>query len=228
MLRDSIRAPAFGQTEAEAAKGPTSTRDGRPSPGVVGDSEVVTSYRSLVREKVEDIRFETPSGSFFQNNRAILPSLVDYVRQAIIAARSDASDPTDPAQEHYLVDTYCGSGLFALCLSPLFKKVAGVEISTESIAYAKRNAELNGMKDVEFLAGNAEDIFATIQFPSERTTVVIDPPRRGCDEAFIKQLVALGPALVVYVSCNVHVSLKLLAQTTAPSVSFADCDVSSL
>lgn len=165
---------------------------------------MVTSYRAVVREKVNDVRFETPSGSFFQNNRSILPALVGYVQEAILAARSD----DEPAGEHYLVDTYCGSGLFALLLAPLFTQVAGVEITAEAIAFAKRNATLNKIDNVTFLAGNAEDIFGTISYPQDRTTVVIDPPRRGCDEAFIEQLVKLGPSLVVYVSCNVHTQAR--------------------
>lgn len=213
LLRDSFTTEAFGadQSLAEAVGAATAahlqapTRDGGPIPATVGSSEVITSYRSVVREKVESTLFETPSNSFFQNNRSVLPSLVAYVRDAILAARTD---PSAEEGDQYLVDTYCGSGLFALLLSPLFKETAGVEISAESIEYAKRNAALNSLPSVKFLAGNAEAIFATIAYPPERTTVVIDPPRKGCDEEFIRQLVALGPKLVVYVSCNVHTQAR--------------------
>lgn len=217
LLRDSITQANFGPCEpststaiAKLSADPP-TRDGLPIPATVHGSEVVTSYRAVVREKVEDVRFETPSGSFFQNNRSILPALVGYVREAILAARG----PGDEAGPSYLVDTYCGSGLFALLLAPLFTKVAGVEISIESIEFAKRNAELNGLSDkVEFLAGKAEEIFSSIQdrFEREKTTVVIDPPRRGCDEAFIDQLVHLGPNIIVYVSCNVHTQARDVGQ----------------
>lgn len=207
LLRDSMTTDAFGPTPddhpAPHAKN-APTRDGGPVSAVEGDSEVITSYRSTVREQVEDVRFETPSGSFFQNNRSILPSLVQYVREAILEARRSE----DADGQHYLVDTYCGSGLFALLLAPLFTRVAGVEISTESIAYAKRNAIINKMNNVEFLAGNAEEIFGKIEFESDKTTVVIDPPRRGCDEPFLKQLAQLSPSLIVYVSCNVHTQAR--------------------
>lgn len=180
LLRDSMTSEAFGPTSDKSPaphSGNAPTRDGGPIPATDGSSEVITSYRSTVREKVEDVRFETPSGTFFQNNRSVLPGLVQYVREAILTARKGK----DAEQDHYLVDTYCGSGLFALLLAPLFKKVAGVEISSESIAYAKRNAVINGMDNVEFLAGNAEEIFGKIEFESDKTTVVIDPPRRGCE-----------------------------------------------
>ncbi|PWN27744.1 S-adenosyl-L-methionine-dependent methyltransferase [Jaminaea rosea] len=210
LLRDSLTASAFGISEDDRAKDPVSTRDGGPTPALVGDSEVVTSYRAVVREKVQDVRFETPSGSFFQNNRSVLPGLIEYVREAILSARSTTGEGQD--QEHYLVDTYCGSGLFALLLAPLFKEVAGVEITAESIDFARRNATLNSIPNVRFLAGNAEDIFGTISYPPARTTVVIDPPRRGCDEAFVKQLVNLGPEQIVYVSCNVHTQARDVGQ----------------
>lgn len=233
LLRDSVTKESFVLSPEAAAEDSAPTRDGKPTLGRVDDSEVITSYRAIVREKVGETRFETPSGSFFQNNRAILPLLIDYIRQAILDAREGLSEA-----EHYLVDTYCGSGLFALMLAPLFKHTAGIEIDSESIKFAKRNAKLNSMGNVEFLAGNAEEIFGMIDFPPERTTVVIDPPRRGCEEAFISQLVALSPALVVYVSCNVHVSglkrwthlrkRKISMLTNAPSRSMAPCkDTSS-
>lgn len=193
----------MGLSAEDIAKDPVPTRDGKETPGRQDGSEVITSYRAIVREKVDETRFETPSGSFFQNNRAILPALVAYVREAIVSARTDVS-----SDEHFLVDTYCGSGLFTLMLAPLFEEAAGVEIDAGSIEFAKGNAKLNSMDNVKFLAGNAEDIFRTISYPADRTTVVIDPPRRGCDEAFIEQLVALSPSLIVYVSCNVHVSIR--------------------
>lgn len=61
-----------------------------------------------------------------------------------------------------------------LCLASLFKEVSGVEISQDSIKWAKINAESNGIENTKFLAGNAEDIFGTIDYPSEKTTVVIE------------------------------------------------------
>ena len=139
------------------------------------DTEVVTDHKATVKERVLTTKFESPAGTFFQNNRSILPSLLSYVRDAI----TSASPPAGSAEDRYLVDAYCGSGLFSLCLASLFREVSGVEISSESIKYATKNAELNGIKNAKFLAGNAEDIFAKIKYPADKTTVIIDPPRRG-------------------------------------------------
>lgn len=159
------------------------------------ESMAITDHKATVYERVGSTKFSTPAGAFFQNNRSIIPLVMEYVRSQLPAAD----------EPQYLVDTYCGSGLFALSLAPLFDKVAGVEISVSSIECAKENARQNHILNAEFLAGEAENIFSNISFPRAQTTVVIDPPRRGCDQAFIDQLVALRPRNIIYVSCNVHV-----------------------
>jgi 23S rRNA (uracil1939-C5)-methyltransferase/tRNA (uracil-5-)-methyltransferase len=101
-----------------------------------------------------------------------------------------------------MVDAYCGSGLFALTAAPAFEQVAGIEISESSIVFAKQNATANGLKNVTFRAGDASAIFAGLTFPATDTVVLIDPPRKGCDEPFLQQLFAYGPRAVVYVSCD--------------------------
>jgi len=158
----------------------------------------VTDQNATAREMVGDYIFEFSAGGFFQNNNAILSLLVDYVRSLI---DSSEGHPT------HLVDTYCGAGLFAITLSSRFQKVAGIELSQSSIASAKNNAELNRISPdkLSFLSGDAVNIFATVRdFPSDQTVVVIDPPRKGCDEQFLKQLLEFRGQTVVYVSCNVH------------------------
>jgi len=128
---------------------------------------------------------------FFQNNPFILPAFTGYVREQ--AAGSGA---------RFLVDAYCGSGLFALSAASAFERVAGVEISESSIRFAQENAVANGIANAQFLAGDASAIFAGLDFPANETAVIIDPPRRGCDEGFLKQLFTFGPRAVVYVSCD--------------------------
>jgi len=128
---------------------------------------------------------------FFQNNPFILPAFTGYVREQ--AAASGA---------RFLVDAYCGSGLFALSAASAFERVAGVEISDSSIRFAQENAAANGIENARFLAGDASAIFSGLDFPPSDTAVIIDPPRRGCDESFLKQLFAFGPRTVVYVSCD--------------------------
>jgi tRNA (uracil-5-)-methyltransferase len=171
-------------------------------------AEVITDHKAVVKEVADSTKFLSPAGAFFQNNRSILPSLVEYVRREI----AEHSGVSGADQERFLVDAYCGSGLFSLCLASAFKRVAGVEISQDSIRYAKQNARLNGIDNVDFIAGDAQEIFKHISFPSHKTVAILDPPRRGCDQPFIKQLLALGPQLIVYVSCNVHTQARDVGQ----------------
>ena len=152
---------------------------------------VTTDYDEVVTETVGDLKLRFLARDFFQNNPFILPAFTGYARAQ--AAASGA---------RFLVDAYCGSGLFALTAAPAFEQVAGIEISESSIVFAKQNAELNGLRNVTFQAGDASAIFAGLSFPAADTVVLIDPPRKGCDEAFLAQLFAYGPRAVVYVSCD--------------------------
>jgi len=154
---------------------------------------VITDYDAVIHEKVGDLRLHFLARDFFQNNPFILPAFTAYVRAQ--AAASGAK---------FLVDTYCGSGLFALTAAPAFEKVAGIELSATSIRFARENAAANGIGNAVFSAGDAATIFAGLDpaFVPADTVVVIDPPRKGCDESFLQQLFAYGPRAVVYVSCD--------------------------
>ncbi|KAG6854170.1 hypothetical protein C0991_009822 [Blastosporella zonata] len=173
----------------------------------------VTDQRATAREKVGDFTFEYKAGSFFQNNNSVLVPLTTYVHDAIFP-KSDAAAITtdsDALPPTHLVDAYCGAGLFAITLSPHFQTVAGIELSEDSIKAAKTNAELNKIpiEKISFRAGDAADIFATVgEFPPDRTVLIIDPPRKGCDDNFIRQLLEFRCKTVVYVSCNVHTQAR--------------------
>lgn len=154
---------------------------------------VTTDYDAVITETVGDLKLHFLARDFFQNNPFILPAFTRYVREQ--AAASGA---------RRLVDAYCGSGLFALSAASAFERVAGVEISESSIRFARENAAVNGITNATFLAADAAAIFATLgaEFPAADTAVIIDPPRKGCDESFLQQLFAFGPRGVVYVSCD--------------------------
>ncbi len=137
------------------------------------------------------LRLHFLARDFFQNNPFILPAFTAYVREQAAATGA-----------RFLVDAYCGSGLFALAAAPAFERVAGVEISESSVRFARENAAANGIANATFLAGDAASIFAGLDFAPADSVVVIDPPRKGCDRAFLAQLLAFGPRAVVYVSCD--------------------------
>lgn len=182
-------------------------RESLDTTGETDKKSCITSNHASVREIVGDFKFDYLAGSFFQNNNSILSSLTTYVRDAIFSLYpcEDSSRPT------HLIDTYCGSGLFAITLSPHFSSIAGIEISGDSILYANHNAKLNNIpaEKISFRKGDASDIFQTVsEFPPEKTVMIIDPPRKGCDDAFIQQLLNFRCQFVAYVSCNVHTQAR--------------------
>ena len=167
----------------------------------VSEGSVITNNNAVCTEKVGSLTFNFLAGDFFQNNPYILPAFTGYVARQACAEGA-----------RYLVDAYCGSGLFALTLAPHFEKVLGVEVSETSADWARANARSNGINHASFLAASAEAIFEQVDFPAEETAVVIDPPRKGCDLVFLNQLFAFGPARVVYVSCNPATQIRDLAE----------------
>lgn len=163
--------------------------------------KVLTQSHDTAVEIVDGIRFEFQAGDFFQNNPYILPRFVEHVGQEATA---------DGAK--FLIDAYCGSGLFALTCSKYFEKVMGIEISESAVAKATHNANLNNITHCSFQAGSAEAIFANVTLPPDQTAMVVDPPRAGCSEAFLDQLFAYGPQTVVYVSCNPATQMRDLVK----------------
>jgi len=153
--------------------------------------KVETNHRYPVSEKVGDLTFNFLAGDFFQNNPFILEAFTGY-----------AAEKARGPDQKYLLDAYCGSGLFALTLAKNFDEVIGIEVSESSADWARRNALTNGIENAQFIAASAEHLFADIQFPPGNSSILIDPPRKGCSEDFLQQLFNFGPSRVVYVSCN--------------------------
>lgn len=152
---------------------------------------VVNDPQEIVSERVGSLTFQFKAGEFFQNNPFILPEMVAHV------AREASAEGA-----RYLVDAYCGVGLFALSTAKSFESVAGVEISEPAVRWAQANCKISGIHNVRFVIGKAEAIFNGLKFPADETAVVIDPPRKGCDASFREQLMAFRPQRLVYVSCD--------------------------
>ena len=163
----------------------------RDAGGVVTSRHEDPVTEEIPLEAGRVLRLTFLARDFFQNNPFILPAFAAYVR-----------DQARASGARFLVDAYCGSGLFALAAAAAFERVAGVEVSETSVTFARQNAAANQIANATFLAGDAAAIFAQLDFPGPETVVVIDPPRKGCDESFLQQLFAFGPRAVVYVSCD--------------------------
>ena len=164
----------------------------------------ITDQRATSTEYINNFEFKNTAGAFFQNNNSILPKFTAYIREAILPpTQSPKSKPIK-----YLIDAYCGSGLFTITLSSLFQSSMGIDIAPASIVAAKANATANNISNASFMTADASKLFEHVKYPPEETVVVIDPPRKGCDDPFLQQLLRFGPRRVVYVSCNVHTQAR--------------------
>jgi 23S rRNA (uracil1939-C5)-methyltransferase/tRNA (uracil-5-)-methyltransferase len=189
-----------GSPDAAAA----ASEAGAGDPAQRGSSGSTTPEPAGALPAVPPLRLRFLARDFFQNNPFILPSFAGYVR-----------DQAAATQARFLIDAYCGSGLFALAAAAKFQRVAGIEVSETSVAFARENAMANGIPNATFLAGDAAAIFAGVDFPAADTAVVIDPPRKGCDEPFLRQLFSFGPRAVVYVSCDPATQMRDLGHFLA-------------
>lgn len=152
---------------------------------------VETNPRALITMTVGDHRFSCIAGEFFQNNPHILPIFLDYIGAQIHSTEID-----------YLIDAYCGVGLFSIYLNKNFKAFAGVEINPQATQLAIENAKMNHIENGTFIQGQAEAIFHHITFPANKTVILLDPPRKGCDQIFLEQLIQYRPKQIIYVACD--------------------------
>ena len=166
----------------------------------IEEKTCITDPRAISTEYIDDFEFRNTAGAFFQNNNSILPKFTDYIRQRIIPGSSQENEKSIK----YLIDAYCGSGLFTITLSSLFSSSMGIDIAGASIASARENAAINKVSNASFMTADASKLFEQVTYPPEKTVIIIDPPRKGCDDPFLQQLLKFAPRRVVYVSCNVH------------------------
>ena len=134
-----------------------------------GDYECVTDYKSMILESVDNVEYKFPAGDFFQNNSIILSKLLNLVQSLIRKVEKYA-------KPKFLIDAYCGSGLFSIYLAKNFIETIGIEVSIEAIKAATANAQLNKILNSSFIYGTAEKIFEHVKFPHNETVVLIDPP----------------------------------------------------
>ena len=147
-----------------------------------------------IEDYIGNVRFKISAQSFFQVNPAQTVKL--YEKALEYAGLSG---------EETVWDMYCGIGTISLFLAKNAKKVFGVEIVAQAIEDAKQNAGLNNINNAEFFVGKAEEIVPHIykeNLPGANAdVVVVDPPRKGCDEVLLETLASMKPKRLVYVSC---------------------------
>jgi len=143
--------------------------------------------------RVQPDNWDVPPDSFFQNNFFLLPKLIETVREFLRASGA-----------RHLIDLYCGVGFFGIELSGAVESFVGVEYDQRAIQSARKNAAAREIANGEFVAAKAEDVLPGLlkKFPPEKTAVILDPPRKGCQPGILQWLRETGPAQVIYVSCH--------------------------
>lgn len=173
----------------------------------IEEKRCITDNNATTVEYVDDFIFSNKAGAFFQNNNSILSGFTEFIRSHALPPNNEQ----DPTPIKYLLDAYSGSGLFTITLSTIFKSSLGVDVAGDSIVSARENAKANNLPNTGFAAADAAVLFKDVPYPPDQTLLVIDPPRKGCSEDFIQQLLAFKPRRVVYVSCNVHTQARDVA-----------------
>lgn len=172
---------------------------------IMGQKNKIIYGDGKISDYIGDILFEISSKSFFQ---------VNPIQTEVLYNK--ALEYADISEEDTVFDIYCGIGTISLFLAQKAKKVYGVEIVEEAIKDAKRNSEINEIKNAEFFVGKAEEVVPKIYKEGKKADiVVIDPPRKGCEEVVLDTIVKMYPKRVVYVSCNTATlarDLKYLAK----------------
>ncbi|MEW8985843.1 MAG: 23S rRNA (uracil(1939)-C(5))-methyltransferase RlmD, partial [Bacillus sp. (in: firmicutes)] len=159
---------------------------------ILGDETRVLWGEEVIYDLIGNVKFAISSRSFYQVNPEQTKVLYD---QALSYAELTG--------EETVIDAYCGIGTISLFLAQKAKKVYGVEIVPEAIADANRNAELNQIDNVEFAVGEAEGVIPNwYKEGIVADVLVVDPPRKGCDDALLQTIIEMKPKKVVYVSCN--------------------------
>ena len=145
-----------------------------------------------IEEELLGLRFRIRPNAFLQTNTAMAERIYELAREAAAVQRDET-----------VYDLYCGTGTIALSLASSALTVWGVEVSEESVACAIENAELNGIANVAFFAG---EVGRSLEELAERAgppdVVVVDPPRAGLSSKAVRRVGRLEPKRIVYVSCN--------------------------
>ena len=165
---------------------------------VLGTRDVVLYGKGFIEDKLCGCTFRISAQSFYQVNPVQTEKLY-----------STALEYAGLTGEESVWDLYCGIGTISLFLSQKAKQVYGVEIVPQAIEDAKNNAALNGITNAQFYVGKAEEVLpafynsnnldAGMRHPD---VIVVDPPRKGCDEQCLSTMLAMRPERIVYVSCD--------------------------
>lgn len=159
---------------------------------ILGEEAIVLYGEDKYRDELMGNTFEISHRSFYQVN----PLQTEKLYQTVLDFAAMTGEET-------VIDAYCGIGTITLALAKKAKEVYGIEIVEMAVEDAKRNAALNGIENVTYQLGAAEEVM--LKWAEEERTadlLVVDPPRKGLEGQFIEAVLEMKPTKMVYVSCN--------------------------
>ena len=159
---------------------------------IMGKQSMTLYGKDKITDQLSASVFEISDQSFYQINSVQTEKLY---QKAIDYAQLSGNE--------IVLDTYCGIGTIGLYMAPVAKHVYGVEIVPSAIQDAKQNALINHFDNTTFECGKAEEVIIEWkQKGIEPDVIMVDPPRKGCDQVFIETLLELAPKRIIYISCN--------------------------
>ncbi len=159
---------------------------------IYGEKDIVVYGEPYIIDSIGDIKYKVHYKSFYQVNPYTTLPLYEK-----------ALDLAGLRGNETVYDLYCGTGSISLFLAKRAKEVIGIEIIPDAVENAKENARLNGIENAQFYCGKAEEVAPKlIKEGKTADTVVLDPPRKGCEETLLSAIADMSPQKIVYVSCD--------------------------
>ena len=167
---------------------------------IMGETYETLWGQGYITDYIGDVRYQISPLSFYQVNPAQTEKLYGL-----------ALEYAQLSGHETVWDLYCGIGTISLFLAQQAREVQGVEIVPQAIEDARRNAEINGIENARFYVGKAEEVLPKYyenyakEHPGEHAhadVIVVDPPRKGCEESLLRTMVEMEPERIVYVSCD--------------------------
>lgn len=159
---------------------------------ILGERDYFLTPRKELRDSIGEVGFAISPRSFFQVNGGGARLIYEKVREwAQLSGRET------------VLDLYCGIGGISLFLARQAREVLGIEVSEAAVVDAEKNARLNGVGNCRFEAGDAAKLLEELRSEGKRVDlIVLNPPRKGCEEQVLKDAALLAPARIIYVSCS--------------------------
>lgn len=195
-LRDIIKKLSFNVSQKfPQIEGVVVNYNTQKTNKIMGNSSKLVVGEDSIIEKIENIRYRISAESFFQVNIPTAKKILQKIKNTILELY--------PQKDASLLDAYSGVGMFSLYLADSLKKVSSIEECHKAVLDAKRNLKLNKVNNVNLIEGDVKQGFKELLSKKERfDVVIIDPPRKGCEDSVLADIATLSRKHIIYLSCN--------------------------